>query len=52
MRKHIFPLIAFAPAAVAAQMPAVRLINAPDASSKPEFSMVAGGIEDGSGCPP
>ena len=41
MRKHIFPLIAFAPAAVAAQMPAVRLINAPDASSKPEFSMVA-----------
>lgn len=41
MRKHIIPLVALAPAALSAQTPAVRLINAPDASSKPEFSMVA-----------
>jgi len=41
MRKHILPLIAFVPAVAAAQTPAVRLINAPDATSKPEFSMVA-----------
>ena len=41
MRKHILPFIALAPVAVAAQAPAVRLINAPDATSKPEFSMVA-----------
>jgi hypothetical protein len=41
MRKHILPLIALAPIAAAAQTPTVRLINAPDASSKPEFAMVA-----------
>jgi hypothetical protein len=41
MRKHILPLIALVPVVAAAQTPAVRLINAPDASSKPEFSMVA-----------
>ena len=41
MRKHIVPLIAILPAALAAQTPTVRLINAPDASSKPEFAMVA-----------
>ena len=41
MRKHILSLVALVPGALAAQTPAVRLINAPDASSKPEFSMVA-----------
>jgi hypothetical protein len=41
MRKHILPLIAFGPLAAAAQTPTVRLINTPDASSKPEFAMVA-----------
>ncbi len=41
MRKHILPLIALGPLAAAAQTPAVRLINTPDASSKPEFAMVA-----------
>jgi hypothetical protein len=41
MRTHILALIALAPAVVAAQAPAVRLINAPDASSKPEFATVA-----------
>jgi hypothetical protein len=41
MRKHILPLIALGPLAAAAQTPTVRLINAPDASSKPEFAFVA-----------
>jgi hypothetical protein len=41
MRKHILPLIALVPVAAAAQTPTVRLINAPDAASKPEFAMVA-----------
>ncbi len=41
MRKHILPLIALGPLAAAAQTPPIRLINAPDASSKPEFAMVA-----------
>ena len=41
MRKHILPLIALVPVVAAAQAPTVRLINAPDASSKPEFAMVA-----------
>src|SRR5262249_28633436 len=41
MRTHILSLLALAPAIAAAQTPAVRLINAPDASSKPEFSVVA-----------
>jgi len=41
MRKHILPFIALGPLAAAAQTPTVRLINAPDASSKPEFAMVA-----------
>ncbi len=41
MRKHILPLIALGPLAAAAQTPTVRLINTPDASSKPEFAMVA-----------
>ncbi len=41
MRKHILPLVALVPAALGAQAPAVRLINAADASSKPEFSMIA-----------
>jgi len=41
MRKHILPLIALGPLAAAAQTPTIRLINAPDASSKPEFAMVA-----------
>lgn len=41
MRKHILPLIAILPAAVVAQTPTIRLINAPDVSSKPEFAMVA-----------
>jgi hypothetical protein len=41
MRKHILPLITLGPLAAAAQTPTVRLINAPDASSKPEFALVA-----------
>lgn len=41
MRKHILSLVALFPAAIAAQTPAVRLINAADASSKPEFGTVA-----------
>ena len=41
MRKHILSLLAFFPVAIAAQAPAVRLINAADASSKPEFGNVA-----------
>ena len=41
MRKHILSLIALGPLAAAAQTPTVRLINTPDASSKPEFAMVA-----------
>ena len=41
MRTHILALLALAPAIAAAQTPTVRLINAPDATSKPEFSMVA-----------
>jgi hypothetical protein len=41
MRKHILSLVALVPAVAAAQAPVVRLINAPDASSKPEFAMVA-----------
>jgi hypothetical protein len=41
MRKHILQLLAFGPIAAAAQTPTVRLMNVPDASSKPEFAMVA-----------
>ncbi len=41
MRKLILSLIALGPIAADAQTPAVRLINTPDASSKPEFAMVA-----------
>ena len=41
MRKHLLSLVVLAPVALAGQTPAVRLINAPDASSKPEFGTVA-----------
>lgn len=41
MRKHTLSLIALVPALLTAQTPTVRLINAADASSKPEFGMVA-----------
>jgi hypothetical protein len=41
MRTHTLSLVALVPAVLAAQTPTVRLINAADASSKPEFNMVA-----------
>jgi hypothetical protein len=41
MRKHTLSLVALVPAALAAQTSTVRLINAADASSKPEFGTVA-----------
>ena len=41
MRTHILSFIALVPVVAGAQVPAVRLLNAPDASSKPEFAVVA-----------